>query len=279
MEQPVTPQDSAPVVDQVDAAPDASDLDQDLLEQIEAPEPPADEIEEDIDGVKVRGKKELIERHKHERLMQADYTRKTQDVAAQRHQLQQQAEFQQQFLEEAATLKAIDHQLAQFNAALTPALIDADPAQAQKVQLARDQLVRNRDQVAQSVYAKQAHTLHQQQAGLASLKEQAAAYLSREISGMTPERDAAITKYILDKGVPPAAIPNVMAHMPQFGVMAHKAELYDALVAKATKKPTPEPQTAPVPRVATSRATASKDPSAMSDADFARWRRAQIKQR
>jgi len=36
-----------------------------------------DELEEDLDGVKVRGKKEALERLKAERLMQADYTRKT----------------------------------------------------------------------------------------------------------------------------------------------------------------------------------------------------------
>lgn len=286
MEQPASTQDSAVVdvpatqpADTTTAAP-TDDPDQALLEQIEAdPTHADDEVEDEIDGVKARGKKELIERLKNERLMQADYTRKTQEVAQQRQQLQQQAQFSQQFLEEAATLKAIDHQLQQYGQINWNGLIDSDPAQAQKLQLARDQLVRNREQVVQSLYAKQAQTLQQQQAGLAALKEQAAAYLAREIAGMSPERDAAIAKYILAQGVPSEALPNVMAHMPQFGVMAHKAELYDKLVAKATKKPPPEPQSAPVTRVAATNATASKDPSKMSDAEFAKWRRSQIAQR
>ena len=286
MEQPVISQDPAVVEARntpVDASSDVPDelIDADpLAEHIEASDiAEPEEVEDDIDGLKLRGKKALIEKFRNERMMQADYTRKTQAVIQERQAIAQQADFNNRFLAEAATLKAIDMRLAEYDKVDRRALIDADPAQAQKFALEREDFVKAREQVLYSLNAKQAQTFHQQQAGLASLKEQAAAYLTKEIANWTPERDTAIAKYVIDKGVPPAAIANVMAHMPQFGVMAHKAELYDALVAKAAKKPPPESQIAPITRVAATRATANKSPEQMSDAEFSQWRKRQITQR
>ena len=46
--------------------------------------PELDEIEEELEGVKLRGKKEALERIKAERLMQQDYTRKTMSHAEDR---------------------------------------------------------------------------------------------------------------------------------------------------------------------------------------------------
>lgn len=277
MEQPVISQESA----QTEAPTETVEVDPDqaLIDEVASEVVVPEEVEEDWDGVKVRGKKELVEQRRAERLMQADYTRKTQEVAAQRQMLQQQAQFNQQFLDEAATLRALELRLAEYDKLDWRSLVDQDATQAQKLQLDRNDVARQRDQVAQSLHAKQAQTFQQQQAQLAGLREQAAAYLSQKISGWSPERDAAVTQYVLQQGVPAPAISNVMAHMPQFGVMAHKAELYDALVAKATKKPPPAPQEAPVTRIAATRATASKDPSHMSDAEFAQWRKRQIAQR
>lgn len=286
MAQPAISQDSGQVADTpADTTTDTDqtvDPDQALVDQITeeaSSSAQPDDVEDDLDGVKVRGKKDQIERLKAERLMQADYTRKTQELAAHRQQLQQQAQFNQQFLDEAATLRAMELRMAEYDKLDWRALVDADPAQAQKMQLDRGDLARERDRVAQSLHAKQAQTFQQQQAQLAGLREQAAAYLSKQISGWSPERDAAVAKYVVNQGVPADAVGNVMTHMPQFGVMAHKAELYDALVAKATKKQPPAPQEAPVTRIAATRATANKDPGQMSDAEFAQWRKRQIAQR
>jgi hypothetical protein len=279
MEQPAT--DSTVESTVVETTTDTVDPDQSLVEQVETTEPvdDPDEIEDDLEGVKVRGKKDLIEKIKSERLMQADYTRKTQALAQEREQIKQHAEFNQAFLNEAAQLRAFDMRLAEYDKVDWRALIDQDAPQAQKLQLDRQEVARQREQVAQSLHARQAQSFQQQQASLATLKEQAAAHLTKTIPGWTPQRDAEVADYVLKQGVPAAAVSNVIAHMPQFGVMAHKAELYDKLVAKASKKPTPAPQEAPVTRVAATRATVSKDPEKMSDAEFAQWRRRQIAQR
>lgn len=255
------------------------DPDQALIDEVAAPVEVSDEVEDDLDGVKLRGKKDQIERLKSERLMQSDYTRKTQAVAQERQQIQQQAEFNQAFLQEAAGLRAIDMRIAEYDKVDMRALIQADEKQYALLQHERGELVKQKEQLVQSLQARQAHTLQQQQASLATLREQAAAHLSKSIPEWSPKRDAEVADYVLKQGVPAAAISNVMAHMPQFGVMAHKAELYDKLVAKASKKPAPVAQEAPVTRIAATRATVSKDPDKMSDTEFAQWRKRQIAQR
>lgn len=239
-----------------------------------------DEIEDEHDGVKMRGKKADVDRAKAERLMQADYTRKTQAAAAERtndiaqRQLNmQQQQLQQQVVEEMAGVKAIERQLANFDKVDWRALAQADPGQAQQLTIERDELRNAHNQALNSLGLKQAQTLQQHQAGLAKLTEQAHAYLSREIKDWNGDRDRTVAEYVLKQGVPAAAISNVMAHMPQFGVMAHKAELWDALNARvATSKPKPEVQAAPVTRIAPSRAKANTNPDSMSSEDYRRWR-------
>ena len=68
-------------------------------------------------------------------------------------------------------------------------------------------------------------------------------------------------------------------HMPMFGKVLHKAELYDQLVAKTQGKPKPAPQEAPVTRITATKATANKDPDKMSVDEWKRWREAQVKRR
>jgi hypothetical protein len=281
MEQPDTPDST---VDQtaVETATDTVDPDQALVDQVEettAAPADDDEIEDDLDGVKVKGKKDLVERIKSERLMQSDYTRKTQALAQERQQIQQQAEFNQAFVQDVAGLKAIEMRIAEYDKVDMRALIQADGNQYALLQHERGELVKQKDALVQSLQAKQAHSFQQQQASLASLKEQAAAHLLKSIPGWSSKRDAEVADYVLKQGVPAAAVSNVMAHMPQFGVMAHKAELYDKLVAKAAKKPAPVAQEAPVTRIAATRATASKDPDKMSVEEWAKWRTEQVRKR
>ena len=77
-------------------APDSTDddLSADLLDEEQATD---DELEDELEGVKLKGKKDALEKLKAERLMQADYTRKTQEVAEQRKAIEaQRAQVQQQ---------------------------------------------------------------------------------------------------------------------------------------------------------------------------------------
>jgi hypothetical protein len=106
----------------------------------DAPEESKEDTEElDIDGFKVSLPKEKAEKLKSERLMHADYTRKTQEVAETRKVLEEKA----QLLEvteqaRAATFKKavevdrLEKQLAEYEKVDWIALADQDPAQATK---------------------------------------------------------------------------------------------------------------------------------------------------
>lgn len=258
-----------------------------LLEALtEEEKPTEEEIEEELEGVKLRGRKEALEKIKAERLMQSDYTRKTQELAAQRGEVEkfrsaaeQQHQFNQQYLQEAAHLKALDLQLQHLNSINLQQLAAEDPTRAQQLDYQRREVERALNQGVQSLRHKHELALQQQQGQLASLTEQASAYLAREIKDWTPERDAQVAKYAVERGVPKHILAPLIAHVPALGVVLHKAEQYDALVAKANKRPPPEPQTAPVTQLAPARAQVNKDPSRMSDAEFAQWRKRQIAQR
>ena len=78
LEQPATELDSSAVSTE-SADPNFNEIDSDGL--LETQQQPEDEIEEEFEGLKVRGKKDLLEEFKKGRMLHADYTRKTQEVA------------------------------------------------------------------------------------------------------------------------------------------------------------------------------------------------------
>lgn len=279
LEQPA-PQDSAPANTPADS--DLLDQDAELLEQ-----PTDDEIEDDLEGVKVRGKKDLVEKLKAERLMQADYTRKTQTLAEerrvieeQRQSLHLQRQIEQSVLDDAAQIRAIDRELEQFNGINWNALIEQDPDTARKLELKLSNLQRQRQQAAGSLASKQQLAVQQQQASLAGLKERAEAFLAREVKGWSAERSNALAQYAIKGGVPQEALPNVIAHMPFFGVALHKAEMYDRLLQRqAQTRQKPAEQSAPVPTLTATKAAANRDPDKMSTEDWLKWRNAQVKRK
>ena len=284
MEQPDTPvQDSA--VAQAAPEPEAQidDLD---LEALDDQQADPDEIEDDLDGVKVRGRKDAVEKLKAERLMQADYTRKTQGVAEQARQIEaekaanaESAKFFQSHLNLVGELMSVDSQLAQFAQVNWDQLSDADPAQAQKLERQYRALQDKRGQGLQVLaQMRQRHALNEQQ-GTAKQIEQAADYLKREIPGWSTDRDNGLREYAVKLGIPDKAIAQIVMQAPAVAKALHKAELYDRLVARQSKAPKPEAQEAPVTRINATRASVTKDPSKMSDSEFAAWRGRQIAQR
>lgn len=245
--------------------------DPDLVDPIEEDE----EIE--IGDKKFALPKSAAERLKSERMMQADYTRKTQEVAetrkaieAEREQVRQQAAQQQQYIKEVAKVHALDDQLEQYSKLDWNALSDQDPIGAQKLHFQYQALQQQRQQAAEAVAQKQSeHALAEQQTTAKQVQD-AEAYVQREITGWTPERAAKVSAFAVAEGVKlDAATAKVLIQNPALLKIMHKAELFDQLAKKqTTKSPTPAAPPAPVTRVGASRATAAKDPSKMSDAEW-----------
>lgn len=252
----------------------------------EVVEEPAEEDEEvDIDGLKLSIPKSKAEKLKAERLMHADYTQKTQAVAEQRKQIEQQAQevqhraqLQQAFINEIAEVTAIDKQLAQYSQINWDALQDEDPLQAMKLERQFRQLQDQKNNVLGSLTQKQQQQAVAEQQNIAKRIHDASEFLKREIKDWSDAKSIELENYGVASGLPKEVLSNVTIHHPQFATILNKAALYDQLV----KKQTPAPVAAiakPVSKVGGTSSVVKKDPTKMTDAEFNAWRRSQIKRK
>jgi len=251
-------------------------------------EQPEEDDEIEVDGKKFVMPKSAAEKLKAERLMHADYTRKTQEVAetrkqteAEREQVKQAAAQQQQFIKEIAKVHAIDDQLEQYKALDWNKLSDEDPVGAQKLHFQYQALQQQRQQAAEAVTTKQnEHALVEQQATAKQLQE-AEAYVQREVPGWTPERGAVVNDYIQAQGVKlDQATAKAIFANPALIKIFDQAEKFGQLLKKQTAKPsTPAAPPAPVTRVSAARASAKVDPAKMPVDDWMAQRNKQVRGR
>ena len=154
-------------------------------------EPEEGQPEEEFTEVEYEGKSYKVPAELKDALLrQADYTRKTQEVAEARKQteaaqqyLQQQYQLQQQFLKEYAGLQALDNQLAQFQQVNWQQLIESDPVEAMKLDHQYRQLQQYRDNQARELQARQGEAQRTQQEQMSAQLRQAAELLAKELPG------------------------------------------------------------------------------------------------
>lgn len=242
------------------------------------------EPEEETEEVEHEGKKYAIPKALKSALMfQADYTRKTQEAAevkraaeAERTRYVQASE---EYIADRAKLAAVDQHLTKFQKVNWSELTDEDPVAAQKLWLQFAQLKDSRQQMAAQLAQKEhSRTLDRQQMQ-AKLVEDGHAVLIRDIPEWSPEKGAKITAFAAKEfGFQPEELGNVFD--PRIVKVLHHAYLYDQMIKKAKTTPKETPvQVQPVKAVATGKAHVAKDPSKMTDKEFAEWRRRQIAQR
>lgn len=272
---------ATPAAEHIEQQDDETQIDPASQEQTEEDE----EIE--VDGRKFALPKSAAEKLKAERLMHADYTRKTQEVAetrkaveAEREQLKQTAEQQQKYLHEVAEVVAIDRQLAEYQKLDWQALSDQDPVGAQKLHFQYQALQQQRQTAVQAVTQKQQQALAEQQQNLAKQVHEADAYFKREIPGWSDERSTRLQQFAVEQGLPADKLAMAVIQNPALAKVLHKAELFDQMEKKQRAKPnTPAQAPAPVTRVGASRATAAKDPAKMSDSEWFAARKEQQRKR
>lgn len=255
-------------------------------EEIEVEEPEEDSEEIDYNGEKYKVPKALKEGF----LMQQDYTKKTQEVAEQRKTLeaqhqafQQQVQFQQSHIQDFAALHALEQQLAQYQNVNWNELIDQDPVEAMKLERKYRVLAEAHQQTQYKIQQAQQQSSLQSQQEIVRLREQGREALARELNDWSPEVGKEVATYIRQYerlGINDAVIADINNGV--YGatpiIWARKAQLYDQLMQKAAKKPESSPPPKPVTKVG-AKATVTKDPSKMTDKEFAAWRRQQIQQR
>lgn len=239
LEQPGAPLDSVPAPNAGTSEP--TDIEsEDGLPEGQHPDP--DEIEDELEGVKLRGKKELLEKLKSERLMQADYTRKTQEVAEQRRtierereQVQQTAQTHQQNLRDYARLVSVDERLEQFQQLNWQQVNADDPQRAQALLIEFNQLQSLRGQLANSLTQRQQQQALQTQQDTARRLQEGQAVLTRDIKGWSPQMAKELADFAVSSGVPEQLVSSISD--PAVIKLLHKANLFDKLEKQKTAKP------------------------------------------
>lgn len=222
---------------------------------------------------------------KTERMLQADYTKKTQDVAedrkavaAERADVARQAKEHQEYAKEMASVIAIDDQIAQYNALDWNSIIASDPQQAMQLQQQQRALEQKREAAQGSLTQKQQAIALDKQQSFAKQVQDADAYMQREIPGFATGRNDELAKYAAKLGMSPEATAKAVIKNPVVASLLHKADLYDKLLAKQAPKTPPVAQATPAIKVG-STASVQKDPAKMTDKEFAAWRGSQIRNR
>ncbi len=235
-----------------------------------------EEEELDVGDKKLLVPKSIAEIIKAERLMKADYTRKTQGVAEDKRTLEtQQAQHQEQVkahqthLKEVAAILSIDDTLEQYSKVDWDALSEADPIEAQKHFMKYQQLGATRAVAVQKLQEAEQKTAFDAQQSRAKQIEDANVVLSRDIKGWSPEVATKLHEFaIKDLGFTPQEMGQVTD--PRIVKLLHQA-----YVGASLSKKQEAPKAAPAKPVTVIKGNAPirKNPAQMPANEFAAWMR------
>lgn len=254
---------SAPAeVDNSDAAPEQGNAELDALfdgpgdeDDSSNPEPDDDE-EIEYEGKKFRAPKDL--KLNEAILRQADYTKKTQEVAEQRRQTeetqtrlqQEQRAFQETVQRQQANIQAyvnvaaMDQQLQQYEQANWQALNAQDPTEAQRLWFQYQQLKDNRGRLVNQIAQHEQQMAIQAQQQTARTLEEARGKLQAVIKDWSPTRVAELQEYGKKEGYSSQELASITDHRAV--IILDKARKYDQMMAQAAKKPAAAAPAAPL---------------------------------
>lgn len=232
-----------PIIGEVEEQPvnlnDIVDIDDDEIQ----PEPIDDDEEFDWEGKKIKGPKGL----KDAVLRQADYTRKTQEVADQRraleeyaNRLSQQARVSDTEIEARAALVNIDNRLKEYQQVDWNAWEDTDPMAASKAWREYTMLDKSRGQYAEALHQTQALRTQAAQQDFAKRVEETEAYARKNIKDWTPEVDKQVLDFARQKGIDQGFLRDHM--QPLLYDILHKASVGERVLSRpAASKPAATP--------------------------------------
>lgn len=205
------------------------------------------------------------------RSMRKDYTEKTMAVAEQRKEFEAKMQFTEAFTADIAKLEAVNQRLAEFEQVDWNRLSDEDPVLWQKLFSQHRILDSQRNQLAQQLaQKKQEMTLNQQQE-IAKAVEASETVLRRDIKDWSPQLESNLQQFAVDRfGFDISDVKNAKTD-PRLYKLVHLAYLGDQIIKKQAVKPKAAPAR-PVTTLPAKNTKATRDPSQMSDAEFAKWR-------
>ena len=199
----------------VDEAEEPTDVEEEVEETEEDEPETEDDVEEDseeqtLETVKLKVNGEELEKPLDEVVALAqqglDYTKKTQEVAEQRKQLEtleqqlktqeqqfaEQAQLNNLLIEDVAKITALDQQLSQYANVDWQKLTDSDFVEAQKQYMAYNQLQQQRNDAVSQFEAKRQSALAKHQESLAERIRKGKEVLAKEIPNWSPETTQAV---------------------------------------------------------------------------------------
>lgn len=243
----------------------------------------SDVEEVEIEGEKLAVPKTAAEKLKAAMLRQADYTRKTQELAQQREQFQavtaqEQAriEADKANIQSVARLVAIQEQLKQFEGVNWDAQ-DASNPDVQRARWRYEDLGRQAQSIYTQIQQHEAQRALQEREATARYMQQANEVLGREIKGWgTPEVTKSLREVAKELGADDKDVEGIKSPWIVRALWAQKQ--LKELQSKASKAPAPPPAT-PVKTITGARANATVNPDKMSPDEFAKWRNADLRKR
>jgi hypothetical protein len=262
---------------------DTTETDDEEQPKVEDQPSEEDEDEEfDWNGKKIKGPKGL----KDGVLMHADYTRKTQEVAATRKELEERAQrLDQQFkasdeeMQARAAVMSIDGQLKQYENVDWKKWSADDPIGAHQGYIEYQQLRDARGQVANYLTEQQKTRTEQAEQETVKRLQETAQYAEKNIKGWTPEVDAKITEFATKElGFTWDMLKS--AYNPQVYRTLHLAWLGSQALNTKPAAPAPKPAQQPLKVVAAkANPPAVKDLGSMSMEEYAAHRQKQMARR
>ena len=242
-----------PVQEPVDETTDdnesepADELDEELAAAKEEAEGKPDEgdFEDfDFDGTTIRGPKGLKDRV----MMHADYTKKTQEVADRRRELEsfeqtirQRAEATDEEMSIRAHHASNQEQIAEYNKIDWDAWSNQDPIECQQAWMRFQGLQQSQGELGQRLNEHTQRRSHEAQQDIAKRIGETREYASKNIQGFSPEVEKRVIDFALEQGLPKEALQASIN--PVVFDLLHKA----MLGAEVLKKPAAPPKKATVP--------------------------------
>jgi Asp-tRNA(Asn)/Glu-tRNA(Gln) amidotransferase A subunit family amidase len=242
----------------------------------QANQPDEEEEEVDVDGKKYRVPKAL----KGALMMQADYTRKTQELAELRRAAEaEKTRFQQANAEQVqalATVTALDQQLQQFDQINWQQLSDTDPVQAQKLWMQYTQLKDARQQVATRVQQMEQQRAFETQQEIVKRLEEGHAVLKREIPNWGPDVAKQINEFAAKEyGFQPQELAQIVD--PRIVKVLHNAMVGAQLLKKQQGSAQSNQAAKPVTKVGGTNAPARRDMGSLPINDWMKARSEQLR--
>lgn len=274
-ETPTTEVEREPVADEgpvsLDTLPEQDDPD--------LPEPD-DQEEVDWNGKKFRIPKEL----KPGLMMQADYTRKTQEVAdarkaleTERESVTQQAKATQEALADHAQLYSINNELKQYENLDWASFINDDPIGAQQHQVRLQQLERAKNGLTTKLQQAEIERSQKAQQETAKRIEEGLREVQK-IPGWGPELAGKLKDFAKSSGFSDQEANSITD--PKIVKLLHKAYVGEQVLAKTKNPAAPAPAVQPLATVSSrSSPGARKSLGEMSMDEYAAYREAQNKRR